>query len=127
MNVAYKHLDAKLRIAELTIGQWVGVALGLCIGLGWGFFLSPFGTYLTLFSAIYLAAIPCGGVLGSALYEIDLFLVVRSALRWRRLDGRFVAGAGTTASGYRVLPAPVDPAAQRGAPPELELEDLWVL
>src|SRR5438309_3871320 len=94
MNVAYKHLDAKLRIAELTIGQWLGISLGLGIGLVWGFFLSPLGAYLTLFTAIYLAAIPCGGVLAGALYEIDLFLVVRSAVRWLRLDGRFVAGAG---------------------------------
>ena len=124
MNIAYKHLDTKLRIAELTIGQWLGVLVGIALGLVWGVYLSPFGIYLTLFSAIYLGGIPVGAMFLASVTEFDLWLLLRSAMRWRRREGRFVPGPGaleprlrrsrrrpmTTANDAAGVPADLDPA-----------------
>lgn len=102
MNVAYKHLDAKLRIAELTVGQWIGVLLGVGAAVGWGLYMSPFGPTLTLTSAVYVAVLPAGAaVLGNAT-ELNPALLLRSALAWRQREGRFMPGPGASAHGYVV-------------------------
>lgn len=120
MHVAYKHLDNKLRIAELTLGQWLGVVLGVGVAIGWGMYLSPLGTYLTLISAIYLGSLPAGAAILASLSEFDLVLLVRSAIAWRRRDGRMTPGPGGSARGYVVRPEDLD----RGARPEVEAPEL---
>jgi hypothetical protein len=128
VNVAYKHLDTKLRIAELTVGQWGGVLLGVGIAALWGLLLSPFGDYLTLISAVYLGALPAGAALLAGYTEFDLWLLVRSAVRWRRLEGRFAPGSGGGSRGYVLREGDDD---ERGAaqarprPRELDLQSLW--
>jgi hypothetical protein len=104
MNQAYKHLDTKLKLAELTIGQWLGVVLGLGVSLMWGFYVSPFGTSITIGSAVYLGAVPISFALMSTVFEVNLGVVLRSAISWVRLDGRFVPGAGPRVEGYFVRP-----------------------
>jgi hypothetical protein len=130
MHSAYKHLDSKLRIAELSVGQWLVVALGVGLGIVWGYYVSPFGPTLTLTSAVYIAALPSAAALFSTLTEFDLVLTVRSALWWRRLEGQFVAGPGRSARGYTVLEDPH--AGGNHGPPsdgdeleELDLMSLW--
>ena len=44
MNVAFKHLEAKLRFGDLSIGQWAGVVGGILLGIGFALYLSPFGS-----------------------------------------------------------------------------------
>jgi hypothetical protein len=127
MNVAYKHLDSKLRIAELSIGQWIGVLSGLAIAVAWGFYLSPFGATLTLVTSIYAVALPGAAVLFASLTEFDPWLLIRSVIAWRRLDGRFAAGPGGSAHGYSVLR---DESGQEGEDArqgleELDLSALW--
>ena len=102
MNSAYKHLDSKLKIADLTLGQWFGVMVGVAIAILWGFYVSPFGSYLTLGSAVYIGAIPAGIALMSTFYEVDVAVVARSAITWSRLDGQFMPGPGSDARGYIV-------------------------
>jgi hypothetical protein len=104
MNPAYKHLDSKLRIADLSMGQWFGLVLGLSVALLWGFQLSPLGAYLTIGTSVYLGAIPAGAAILAGYYEVNLGVVVRSALTWTHLDGRFVPGAGPPSPGYAVSP-----------------------
>jgi hypothetical protein len=127
VNVAYKHLDSKLRILELTIGQWLCVLVGLGAAILWAYELSPFGLQLTLISAIYIGALPAGAVLFANFTEFDLWLLVRSAAGWRRLEGRFAPGPGDSARGY-VLVELADGrdgrGAERGAT-ELDLAALW--
>ena len=43
MNVAFKHLEAKLRFGELTISQWAAVVAGVLFGLVFAQYLSPVG------------------------------------------------------------------------------------
>jgi hypothetical protein len=102
MNVSYKHLDSKLRIGDLTIGQWLAVFAGLTLAIAWGLYVSPFGATITMTSAIYLGALPCGAAFLANATEIDPFLLIRSAIAWRRLRGHFAPGAGGSASGYVV-------------------------
>jgi len=126
MNIAYKHLDAKLRIADLTVGQWMGLFAGLIAGMGYGTYLSPFGQMLTLVTAIYIAGIPIAAIFLASFSEFDFWLLVRSAVRWRRLDGRYLPGPGTPTPGYR-LTAPPDELrhAERERVAELDLGALW--
>jgi hypothetical protein len=128
VNSAYKHLDAKLRIAELTIGQWLCVALGGAIAVGWGFYLRPpLGPTLTAVTAVYLGALPAGAALLASFSEFDLFLLVRSAIRWRRREGRFTPGPGSSIHGYLLhtedQDAPRRP--QHRPAPDLDLTTLW--
>jgi hypothetical protein len=127
VNIAYKHLDTKLRIADLTIGQWLGVAGGLGIAVLWGFYLSPFGLYPTLFSAIYMGAIPAGATFLASVTEFDVWLLIRSAIRWRRREGRFVPGPGSEVRGYVLREDPEEQGfhAARRATADLDLASLW--
>jgi len=126
-NSAYKHLDTKLKIADMTIMQWVGVILGVTIGLAWGLYLSPLGDYLTLFTAIYLGGVPVMLAFLSSQTDFDLWLRVRSFVAWRRGEDRFVPGGiGEEAPGYTIMPPPGDPRAGAGkAASELDVAALW--
>jgi hypothetical protein len=126
VNIAYKHLDTKLRVADLTIGQWLSVFAGLALAVLWGMYLSPFGTYVTLLSAIYLGGIPIGASLLAGITEFDLWLLIRSAMRWRRREGRFVPGPGDLAHGYVVSDDERDRTeAARVHLDDLDLASLW--
>ncbi len=102
MNPAFKHLEAKLKIGDLTIRQWVGIVLGALIGLVYADFLHPFNTMLTLASAVYIGGTPVAVAVVGGTSEFDAWLVLRSALRWRRSDERFLPGGGATTPGYHI-------------------------
>jgi len=104
VNPAYKHIRDQLRIGELTIPQIGSLFCGLMFGLVFALYLSPFGAYLTLFVATYLASIPMGAVLLASTTEFSLWLYLRAALYDRLTDGRYVAGAGVTYQGYFTEP-----------------------
>jgi hypothetical protein len=127
MNIAYKHLDSKLRIADLSVGQWVTVAVGMAMAVGWGLYLSPFGPSLTLMTSVYLVAIPVAATLFANLTEFDPWILIRSLIAWRRLDGRFIPGPGSQARGYVVHIE--DQASENGSPhaelPAMDIEALW--
>jgi hypothetical protein len=127
MNTAYKHLDSKLRIAELTVGQWVGIIVGVGVAVLWGLYLSPLGTYLTLVTAVYLGGLPAAAAVLAAMSEFHLGLLIRSAIRWHRLEGRFVSGPGRTTRGYVVDDEPErrHPPTERRAMRELDPASLW--
>ena len=42
MNAAYRHLEAKTRIAELTLGQWAGILAGVLVAVVFALVLKPF-------------------------------------------------------------------------------------
>ena len=126
MNPAFKHLDAKLRIAELTIRQWAGIFIGVLVAFAYASFLHPFGTMVTMASAVYVGGLPIAAVLVAGLSEFDVWLVLRSAKRWRSEDERYLAGPGVATNGYRVY-EPTDHQwhADRQQLTELEPASLW--
>src|SRR5680860_1051446 len=71
-SVSYRHLDSKLRLGELTFGQWGCVAAGVLAAIGYALYLPPFGAYVTLATAVYLAGIPALLALIASLYEVRL-------------------------------------------------------
>lgn len=124
-NVAYKHLEARLRIAELTITQWLGVLAGVGLAIGWGMYVSPFGAYVTLVSAIYLGGIPAAAAFLASVTEFDLWLLVSCAWHWRRDDGCYLPGSGELLDGYVVHDDERRQRSKRRTAPELDLGALW--
>jgi hypothetical protein len=120
---AYKQLEAKTRIGELTLAQWVGVIAGVLCALMVIAWLRPFGTYVNLVLGVYLGGIPVTIALVVSVGEFDVWLLVRAAWRWWRADGRYCAGPGSTAGGYQITGAVVSGA--RIGPTAIELERLW--
>jgi hypothetical protein len=102
MNPAYKHLSDRLRIGELTVPQIVSLFFGLMGGLVFALYLSPFGSYLTLFVAIYIATIPTGAVLMASSTEFDMWLYLRAMVHDHSSDGRYIPGAGENSKGYAI-------------------------
>jgi hypothetical protein len=126
MNTAFKHLEAKLRFGELSVGQWAGVVAGVLFGLLFAQYLSPVGGLWGAVIGVYLGAIPASAAFFASLSEFDLWGLVAAAVRWRREPGRYLPGAGTTARGYVLIGGTAHPH-QTGDPGPIELEALWEL
>ena len=100
MNSAPAHLESKLRFWDFTVGQIAAAFVGILIGVVWAKFLSPFDGMWAALSGTYIAALPVVPVFVASQTEFDLWGLVSGALRWRRLEGRYVPGAGTANEGY---------------------------
>jgi len=120
---AYKQLEAKTRIAELTLGQWVGAIVGVLCALVVIAWLRPFGTYADLVVGVYLGGIPVTIALVVSVGEFDVWLLVRAAWRWWRTDGRYAAGPGGAARGYQLTGA--EPSGATVGASAIELQRLW--
>jgi hypothetical protein len=125
MNRAYKHIETSLRIGDFTLAQWGCVILGIAIGIAWGFYLSPFGRTVTIFTTVWGGGLPVALALVASASEFDFWLYLRAFLRWRRRRDRFIPGAGAV-HGY-VLDIPDEPASRnhRAALPDLDPAQLW--
>ena len=76
-------------------------------------------------SGAYIAALPVIPVFVASQTEFDLCGLVAGALRWRRLEGRYVPGAGESASGYVLSVERADRDPTEAAAVELDLQALW--
>jgi hypothetical protein len=124
-SVSYRHLDSKLRLGELTFGQWGCVAAGVLAAIGYALYLHPFGAYLTLATAVYLAGIPALLALIASLYEVRLGLIARSIVRHLREEGRYLPGPGEDSHGYVLLAAESPDGDVAASAPSFEAESLW--
>jgi hypothetical protein len=125
MNVAFKHLEAKLRFGELSVGQWAAVVAGVLFAFVFAEYLSPVGGIGGVILAVYLGAIPASAAFFASLSEFDLWGLIASAFRWRRREGRHVPGAGAAARGYLLLADDGDSADARDSSAEIDLGALW--
>ncbi len=121
MNAAYRHLEAKTRIGELTLGQWAGILLGVLVAVAFALVLRPFSGYVNLALGIYIGGLPAAAVFLASISEVDVWLIARSALRFHRADGRYLPGGGERARGYTIRTV-ADARATRAA---LDLGALW--
>jgi len=125
MNTAYKHLEAKLRFGELTVGQWAGVLGGVLFALAFAQYLSPISGMWGVVLGVYLGAIPASAAFLASLSDFDLAGLIAAAIRRRRRPGRHLPGSGTAAQGYLLLRAadrlPVDAHGET----QPDLEALW--
>lgn len=125
MNPAPAHLEAKLRFGwDFTVGQIAAMIGGILIGFAWANWLSPIHGIGAAVTGVYVGGLPVAAGFIASQTEFDLGAVVLSAMRWRRAEGRFVAGAGAC-TGYVVLAEHEE----RGGDPEpleiLDSELLW--
>ena len=126
MRAAPAHLESKLRFWDFSVGQIAAAFAGIMLGVAWAKFVSPLHGMWAAMSGAYIAALPVIPVFVASQTEFDLCGLVIGALRWRRLEGRYLPGAGETASGY-VLETERDDSdlAERAEEAELELRLLW--
>jgi hypothetical protein len=123
VNPAPAHLEAKLRFGwDFTVGQIAAMVFGILIGFTWASWLSPIHGIGAAVTGVYVGGLPVAAGFIASQTEFDLGAVVASAARWRRAEGRFVAGAGTPA-GYRVL----DESGDRGEGESLAVLDAELL
>jgi hypothetical protein len=102
VNPAPAHLEAKLRFGwDFTVGQIAAMVVGILVGFAWASWLSPIHGIGAAVTGVYVGGLPVAAAFVASQTEFDLRVVVLSALRWRRAEGRFVAGAGECA-GYVV-------------------------
>lgn len=126
MNPAFKHLESKLRIGEFTIAQWAATVAGLIAALVWGLYLSPLGSALTMLTATYLFGLPAVAAFLLSVSDFDVWLLVRSAMRWWRTNGRFQPGPGDRVRGYVLTATDRDLGDDlTDETPDLDLEALW--
>src|SRR4051794_17816182 len=102
MNVAFKHLEAKLRFGELTIGQRAAVAARVLFGRVFAQSLSPLAGGWGMVLGICLGALPAGAAFFASLSEFALGGLLVAALRCRRQPPRCLPGSGCAAHGYHL-------------------------
>jgi hypothetical protein len=124
VHTAPAHLESKLRFWDFTVGQIAAAFAGIMLGFVWARFVSPLHGMLGAMSGAYIAALPVIPVFVASQTEFDLAGLVANALRWRRLEGRYVPGPGQSANGYVLTleRGEIDPA---GGGLELDLQALW--
>jgi hypothetical protein len=122
VHTAPAHLESKLRFWDFTVGQIAAAFAGIMLGFIWARFVSPLHGMLGAMSGAYIAALPVIPVFVASQTEFDLAGLVTSALRWRRLEGRYVPGPGESAGGYVLS---VERADFDAPGLELDLRALW--
>ena len=123
MNPAPAHLESKLRFFwDLSIVQLAAAFVGIMLGFTWAKF-GPLHGMAAALTGTYIAALMVIPVFVASQTDLDLGGLLVGALRWRRLDGRYVPGAGGQANGYLLL-ARGEPGVD-GAASGLDLDDLW--
>jgi hypothetical protein len=126
LRAAPAHLESKLRFWDFSVGQIAAAFAGIMLGVAWAKFVSPLHGMWAAMSGAYIAALPVIPVFVASQTEFDLCGLMTGMARWRRLEGRYLPGAGDTASGYVLMAehGESDPA-ERGEDVELELQSLW--
>ncbi|HTX11615.1 MAG TPA: hypothetical protein VME22_23540 [Solirubrobacteraceae bacterium] len=126
MRAAPAHLESKLRFWDLSVGQIAAAFAGIMLGVAWAKFLSPLHGMWGAMSGAYIAALPVVPVFVASQTELDLGGLLVGAIRWRRLEGRYLPGAGETAEGYLLSDEHADTGPGEEAEVlERELEALW--
>ena len=126
MRAAPAHLESKLRFWDLSVGQIAAAFAGIMLGVAWAKFLSPLHGMWGAMSGAYIAALPVVPVFVASQTELDLGGLLVGAIRWRRLEGRYLPGAGETAQGYLLSDKHADGGPGEEAEVlERELHALW--
>jgi hypothetical protein len=125
MNPAPAHLEAKLRFGwDFTVGQIAAMIGGILVGFAWANWLSPIHGIGAAVTGVYVGGLPVAAGFVASQTEFDLWAVITAAVRWRRVEGRFLAGGGPV-NGYVVTEDESQRAGVDGAVSMLDTEALW--
>jgi hypothetical protein len=125
LRAAPAHLESKLRFWDFSVGQIAAAFAGIMLGVVWAKFVSPLDGMWAAMSGAYIAALPVIPVFVASQTEFDLCGLISGMARWRRLEGRYLPGAGDTATGYLLTERAERDHAEGGEDVELELQSLW--
>jgi hypothetical protein len=123
----YKHLEAKLRLGSLSLGQWVQITAAGAAAAVFGVYVSPLPTSATIFVSIVGAGMPVALSYGAMGLEFSVADFAVAAWRYWRSPRHYMAGAGEPGSGYVVLREPQATTSDDRAPHLGEREPLWDL
>jgi hypothetical protein len=121
----YKHLEAKLRLGSLSLGQWVQIGVAGAAAAIFGVYLSPLPTGATTFVSIVAAGLPVAVSYGAMGLDFSVGDFAVAAWRFWRSPRRYVAGAGHTSPGYIVRCEQAATAPDAPGPRLSDREALW--
>lgn len=122
----YKHLEAKLRLGTLSLGQWVQITAAGTAAAVFGIYVSPLPTTATIFVSIVGAGMPVALSYGSMGLEFSVAAFAAAAWRYWRRPRHYLPGPGGAAAGYVVV-AEQPPSMSSAATQVGEREPLWDL
>ena len=98
MHPTYKHLEDRIRLGGLTLGQWTQL---LACGLA-AYALStllPLPGSWSLSVAVTVCGLPAAGAIAFMSADFDVLGWARAAVRWRRSPTRYVGTAAVDRAG----------------------------
>lgn len=127
LHPTYKHLEDRIRLAGLSLGQWA--QLFVCALAAWGLAqLLPLPGTWALSAAITVCGLPAAAAIAFMQADFDVRGWLTDALRFQRGPRRFLPGIGSevAVAGYRLddSHAGLPGAGRRDAEP-LDVERLW--
>jgi hypothetical protein len=126
-HTTYKHLEAKLRLGSLSLGQWVQITAAGAAAAVFGVYVSPLPTSATIFVSIVGAGMPVALSYGAMGLEFSVADFAAAAWRYWRSPRHYLPGAGDHGSGYVVVPEPQAPTSDGTARQLGDREPLWDL
>jgi hypothetical protein len=123
----YKHLEAKLRLGSLSLGQWVQITTAGTAAATFGVYVSPLPTTATIFVSIVGAGMPVALSYGAMGLEFSVAAFAAAAWRYWHRPRHYLPGSGESAPGYVVMDE--EPASRSGGPATGlgDREPLWDL
>jgi hypothetical protein len=120
----YKHLEAKLRLGSLSLGQWAQISGTGAAAAAFGVYVSPMPTGATIFVSIVGAGMPVALSYGAMGLEFSVADFAAAAWRYWRHPRRYLPGAGNSSRGYVVRREQTKQTSD-GHEPRLEGDLLW--
>lgn len=110
----YKHLEDRIKLSGLTLGQWALLFLGSVCSYGLAQLLPLPGAW-SLSIAVTIVGIPVSLALVASLSDFSVPALLAAVWRYRRSARNYLPGVepDSPQSGYVVTPAPAESAAFR--------------
>ena len=98
MHPTYKHLEARIRLAGLTVGQWAQLLASAVAAYGLAQVLSLPGSW-SISVAVTVCGLPAATAIAVLQHDFDGLVWLRAAVRYVRAPDRSRAGAAPTELG----------------------------
>lgn len=110
----YKHLEDRVKLSGLTLGQWALLFLGSVCSYGLAQLLPLPGAW-SLSIAVTIVGLPVSLALVASLSDFSVSALLAAVWRYRRSARNYLPGVAPDCSrpGYVVTPAPAEKAALR--------------
>jgi hypothetical protein len=127
IHPTYKYLGREIRLAGLTLGQWMSIVAATVGAFGLSQIL-PFSDTINVSCAVTIAGTPAAAILAAGTGEMRLAALIRAAVRWRGRAHIHVPDpcAATPPDGYELTDdARLGDTAGPSPTTSLDLEALW--